>query len=114
MSNHQHDLSEQLAHLTGEDFIIALRAFALLASAADGKMRCAGCGDHAVLIGMQRCGAPGGPICMECCALHFAWIRAWDKVEEAIPTCRHCDADIDKTHIYAVSLFDPNLPEVSP
>lgn len=110
----RHDVTEVLAGKTGEDFVTGMRALALLASAHDGFVACAGCSAPATLVGMQRCGAPGGPICADCCELHFEWIRSWGGIEEAIPCCRHCGEDVDRLHIYAVDLFDETVAEVTP
>lgn len=110
----QHDVTDSLAGKTGEDFVIAMRALALLASAQDGTVVCSGCGHPALYIGMQRCGAPGGPVCQGCLDLHFEWIRSWEGVSDTIPMCRHCGQDVDRDHIYAVDLFDGAAGEFHP
>ena len=108
----KHDVTESLDGLRGEDFVTGLRALVLIATVDNGLVLCAGCGGPATLIGMHRCGAPGGPICTACCAAHFAWILSWDTVQNAVPSCSHCGDDVDHTHIYAVDLFDETAPEV--
>ena len=100
------DITEMFTKLRGDEFIEQLRGVALLASAEGGTLRCGSCPRAAEFIGMQRCGAPGGPICQGCMDEHFDYVRSWVPVEDATPYCRHCDQDVDKHHLYAVNLWD--------
>lgn len=102
------DLTEQLSGLRGSEFIEAVRALALISDAQDAFLRCGGCAMPAEYIGMQRCGAPGGPVCQGCLELHAQWLNLCDTLAEANPYCRHCEADVDRSHIYAVGLWDGN------
>lgn len=100
------DLTEQLSGLRGDEFVEALRALALIADAQDAFLRCGGCVKRAEYIGMQRCGAPGGPVCQDCLELHRQWMDTAQLIADHSPYCRHCDQNIDRSHIYAVGLWD--------
>ena len=100
------DMTDMFAGLHGEAFVEKMRALALIISIDGGTIRCGGCHKLAEFIGMQRCGAPGGPVCAGCLDLHRAYVDAWCVIEDVTPYCRFCDNDVDRTHVYAVNLWD--------
>ena len=100
------DMTSCFENLRGDEYIEAIRALALIADARNGKLSCASCKNPAEYIGMQRCGEPGGPICTQCVEHHRQWVETAVTIAEASPYCRHCDADVDKTHLYMVGLWD--------
>jgi hypothetical protein len=99
-------MSRKFSGLRGAEFIEAVRALALIGDAQDGFLACGSCKSRAVYIGMQRCGAPGGPICEQCVEHHRQWVDTAARIAEASPYCRHCDADVDKSHLYMVGVWD--------
>jgi hypothetical protein len=102
------ELSAVFAVLRGKEFITAMRASALVSSAQGRWMRCGGssCGKPAEFIGMQRCGAPGGPVCQGCLQAHRDWMTVAEAIAEQHPYCRHCGEDVNRSHVYAVDLWD--------
>ena len=103
------DVTDQFSGLRGDAYVEALRAVAIISSARGGHIRCGGtgCRKPAEYIGMQRCGAPGGPICADCLDAHRQWMSTTADISEYAPYCRHCNEDVvDRGHIYAVNLWD--------
>lgn len=100
------NLTHMLDGKRGDEFIQTLREIAILASATGGTVRCGICGNPANWIGMQGCGAPGGPVCDTCLQSQRDWINTWDSISDVRPYCRHCGNDVDRGHIYAASLYD--------
>lgn len=100
------DLTSCFDGLRGAAFVEAMRALALLSDAQGGYLSCAGCKKPAEYIGMQRCDAPGGPICAQCMEHHRQWVNTAQAIAEASPYCRHCDQDVDGSHLYVVGLWD--------
>jgi hypothetical protein len=102
------DVKAVFAGLRGQEFITAMRALALVASAQDRPLRCggSGCGQPAAFVGMQRCGAPGGPVCQICLQAHSEWVTTAEVIAELPPYCRHCGEDVDRSHVYAVDLWE--------
>ena len=101
-------MTDMFTGLHGDEFVEKMRALAIIISIDSGVIRCCGsrCQLPAEFIGMQRCGAPGGPVCGGCLDLHRAYIDASYMISDAIPYCRFCEADVDRTHVYAVNLWD--------
>lgn len=100
------DVTHLLAGQRGDEYVETLRGLALLVTARGGSMRCGACDEKAVWVGMQACGAPGGPICQACLQNQRDWINASEGITDARPFCRHCSQDVGRDHIYAVSLYD--------
>lgn len=100
------NVTDMFVGLHGEAFVEKLRALALIASANSQYIRCGACNAKAEYIGMQRCGAPGGPVCGTCLKRHFSFCLVAQKIPDSQPCCRHCGDDVDVTHIYAVNLWD--------
>ena len=98
------DITGLVAELRGQEFIDALRRIHAGARERGGFVRCAGegCTNPAVWLGMQRCGAPGGPAC----ELHWQRQQEWMAAAAAMgqPWCRHCRHDVDASHVYVVAL----------
>ncbi len=105
----QRNVSALLAGKRGQEFIDTVRALAVL---SEGRVLCGTCRKKALYIGMQRCGAPGGPVCQQCLDEHRDWLNTADVIAEAKPYCRHCNEDVGRDHIYAVSLYDSTASEV--
>lgn len=101
------DLTHALSGLQGEQYVTALRALAIMAKLDDGFIRCGGegCPGRAEWIGMQRCGAPGGPVCEVCVQRQSEWMTATAMLAGASPYCRHCQQDADREHIYVVNIW---------
>ena len=101
------DMSSQFEGLRGDAFVERLRALAVLSSAEGKRIRCggSGCGNAARLIGMQRCGEPGGPVCVPCAVRHAEYIASAAQIADADPYCRHCLETVDASHLYVVDLW---------
>lgn len=99
------DMTDLLYSLKGADFVTAVRALAIMSKVDDGFLRCGGCRLEALYIGMQRCGAPGGPVCNGCLELHRHYLDVVSANADCEPYCRHCEHDIDRGHIYAVNIW---------
>ena len=97
---------------TGQDYVDALWAIALLATVRGGRVLCGTCPKTATYIGMQRCGAPGGPICGTCLKNHQDWMNTARMLAEYSPYCRHCGEDADRDHDYALSIYDSTASEL--
>ena len=101
------DLTDMFAGLHGQAFIDKMRALALIASIQGGRIKCGGdCGNLAEYIGMQRCGAPGGPVCQQCFDLHKTWLDIAARQPGWQPFCGHCGEHVERSHIYAVGLWE--------
>lgn len=101
------DITDMFSGLRGQEFVEQLRAVAMLARLYNASIRCGACSADAEYIGMQRCGAPGGPICQRCMESHFDYMRCWESMLDiAQPFCRHCNENVDKSHLYAVNMWD--------
>lgn len=98
------DLTHALDGLRGDDYVTALRALAILASADGGHLMCVD-GQIAEWVGMQRCGAPGGPVCATCVQWQSEWMTATEQLADASPYCRHCGEEVDRNHIYVVNIW---------
>lgn len=105
--------AEVLDGKTGQGYVETLRAVALLATVRGSRVLCGTCPNNATHIGMQRCGAPGGPICDTCMQNHRQWMDTACLLADFSPYCRHCGDDVDRDHIYALSLYDSTVPEVA-
>jgi hypothetical protein len=101
------DITRLVADLRGDQYIDAVRVIAVQARERGGVMRCGGdeCTNPAAWIGMQQCGAPGGPVC----DLHWQRQREWmaASVNLGQPYCRHCKQDVDASHITVLPLDGP-------
>ncbi len=108
------ELKAVFAALRGEEFITAMRALALISTVQGRWVRCggSGCGRRAAFVGMQRCGAPGGPLCQGCLQAHGEWMTTAATVAEQYPYCRHCSEGFDRSHVYAVDLWEGSEVEV--
>lgn len=101
------DKSEELrwvfSDLRGPEYVTAVRALAIMQEVR--RLRCGVCeADEASWVGMQRCGAPGGPICADCLLAHAAFMFALAGSNQRL-WCRHCEEDVDSTHVYAVHIW---------
>jgi hypothetical protein len=113
-SMNRRDMARAFDGKTGQDFVDAIRALAIMARIDNMSVMCgSGCGADATHIGMQRCGAPGGPVCTACMQRHRDWCRASLTIAGVQPWCRHCQSDVGPDHIYALDLYDTTIPEVS-
>jgi hypothetical protein len=104
------NLNEHFSKLRGQEFIDEMRSLAIICQARGQYVTCVTCKNRATYIGMQECGAPGGPVCDDCLQRQAEWVALTRTIAGAQPWCRHCDLDIDPadtSHVYAVSLFDP-------
>ena len=94
------------ADLRGEEYVESLRAFALIATLSNAFLSCSGCRANAEFVGMQQCGAPGGPWCGKCVQEHSEYIDAITTIAGlGDPYCRHCGEDVDRSHCYTVGLW---------
>lgn len=100
------NMTDMFVGLHGDAFVEKLRALALIASANGQFICCGACGAKAEYIGMQRCGAPGGPICGDCLVRHLTYCALAQNIPNSHPCCRHCGEDVDIKHVYAVNLWD--------
>lgn len=98
------DITDKLAGLRGDEYVAAVRLIAAQARERSAHLRCAGdgCTEPAVWLGMQRCGAPGPPVCDLHRQRHDEWMAS--AVHLGQPFCRHCGQDVSAEHIYVVSL----------
>jgi hypothetical protein len=100
------DMSSSFAGLRGAEFIEAVRALALIGTLKGGFLACGTCSGRAQYIGMQRCDAPGGPVCEQCAENHRQWVATAAQIADASPYCRHCNKEVDRTHLYMVGVWD--------
>lgn len=100
-----HEMSaDMMATLRGQDFIDAIRKVHAESRQHGAHVRCGGegCTNPAVWVGMQTCGAPGGPVCELHRQRHIEWMAMSANLGQ--PYCRHCGRDVDASHIYVVPL----------
>ena len=107
------DVTKLFEGKRGQEFIDGIRAMAIMVADQGGSVRCGFCrAERAAYVGMQRCGAPGGPCCAGCLQRQREWMDTAEAIAEASPYCRHCDQDADRDHICAVDLYNASAPEV--
>jgi hypothetical protein len=95
------------ADLRGEDYVESLRAYALIATLNNTFLSCCTCRAKAEFVGMQQCGAPGGPRCGKCVQEHREYVDAITTIAGlGDPYCRHCGKGVDRSHCYTVDLWD--------
>ena len=95
------------AALRGEDYEESLRAYALIATLNNTFLSCCTCRAKAEFVGMQQCGAPGGPRCGKCVQEHREYVDAITTIAGlGDPYCRHCGKGVDRSHCYTVDLWD--------
>lgn len=103
------DITSLLDGMRGQEFVDTMRAIQVEARQRGGFVRCAGegCREPAVWLGMQACGAPGSPAC----ELHWQRQREWMAAAAKLgqPWCRHCQEDVDTSHVYVVALEERGL-----
>lgn len=99
-------IAELLENLRGDDYIAVLRSIAALAREQGAYVPCGtgDCHESATYIGMQKCGAPGGPVCEVHYQRHQEWMAS--AAQLGTPYCRHCGQDVDSSHCYVVPLQD--------
>jgi hypothetical protein len=108
------DMTGVFAEMRGQEFIDALRKLAHTLTVRGGRMWCGVCKSRtAIYIGMQECGAPGPPICDTCLQHQRDWMDTAQAVADAIPYCRHCNEDVGREHMYAVSLMNAQAARIS-
>ncbi len=99
------DITEMVAGLRGDQYVSLMRGIHADALASGGSgLKCAYDSEPATLLGMQRCGHPGPPVCQGHWDSQQDWMRSGGMIANTTPWCRHCGQHVTSDHIYVVAL----------